>query len=233
MPSSQTAYDLIKGSLRLIGAIAPGETPRAPEANDGLDTLNDLLESWSTESLTVWGSANETFATVGGQAVYTIGPGGNWNTSRPVRIHDGYIDVSGTSFPVQQWGKNDYDLIAVKQTQSDVVERFLYVNDSPLGRVTLYPIPQSALQITFPIDRVLTQVPALATTLIYPPGYYIAMKHALAIMLAPDYGRIVAQEVKDVATIAKANISRANKPKRYARFDSMLQDGPELWQRGY
>lgn len=235
MPSSKTAYDLIKGSMRLIGAIAPGETPTAMEANDGLDTLNDLLEAWSTENLSVWGSANDTFATVAGQAVYTIGPGGNWNGDRPVRIRDGYCTYQGADFPLLQWGQDDYNAVILKTLRQDIVERFLYVNDNPLGLITLYPVPSGVVNVTFPIDRVLTQVPTLATVLVYPPGYYIAMKHALAIMLAPDYGRIVSQEVKDVATITKADISRANKPKRYAKFDTMLLDDERTatWQRGY
>lgn len=235
MPSPQTAYDLIKGAMRLIGAIAPSETPTADEASDALATLNDLIETMSTEKLSVWGAATETFNTAAGQAVYTIGPGGNWNTTRPIFIEDdGYCVVNGTSFPVKQWSQADYDGIALKTQQQDIVERFLYVNDNPLGLITLFPVPRGIVPITLNTGRVLTAVPTLATSLVYPPGYMLYMKHALAILLAPDYGRIVSDEVIGVYKSARANVKRANRPKRYAQFDSALKsDGPAIWQRGY
>ena len=50
--------------MRLIGTIATGETPTADETADGLLVLNDMLENWSTETLSVWGSSNQTFNTV-------------------------------------------------------------------------------------------------------------------------------------------------------------------------
>ena len=39
-----TVRDIIRRSMLLIGAIAVGETPTDEEAQDGLQTLNDMLE---------------------------------------------------------------------------------------------------------------------------------------------------------------------------------------------
>jgi hypothetical protein len=237
MPSGKTSLDLIKSSMRLVGIISENETPKSQEANDGLDVLNDMLESWSTESLSVWGSAVETFNTVGGQAAYTIGPAGNWNTARPVRIGDvAYCTLNGVDYDVFEWSQDDYDSVTLKTQQQPIVERFLYVNDNPLGIVTLYPTPSQAIPITFDTDRVLTQVPTLATVLVYPPGYYIAMRYTLAILLAAEYGAPVDPSVTSIAISSKANIKRANKKKTFARFDAGLTtggDGTSSWQRGY
>lgn len=234
MPSPSTAYDLIKGAMRLIGAIAPGETPTAEEANDGLNALNDLLENWSTENLSVYGSSNQTFNTVGGQAVYTIGPAGNWNTNRPIDIDDAYCTVNGVDFQVGKWGQEEYNSVGLKTYQQVPVERFMYVNENPLGLVTLFPVPSQAIPITLTMNRILTSVPTLATSIVYPPGYMLAIKHALAILLAPDFGRVVTTEVLEVAKNSKADIKRANKTRRVATFDSaLLPDGPAIWQRGY
>lgn len=41
------AQDLIAGALRLIGAIATGETPSAAELQDGRGTLNGIVQSWN------------------------------------------------------------------------------------------------------------------------------------------------------------------------------------------
>jgi hypothetical protein len=95
MPSGITAGELIKSSLRLIGAIGTSEVPTADEFTDALNALNDLLETWSTQNLAVYGSADVTFNTVAGTATYTIGPTGAWVTDRPVRINDAPICTFG------------------------------------------------------------------------------------------------------------------------------------------
>jgi hypothetical protein len=46
-----TARDLITMSLRSIGVLHSGETPSAEEANDGLVTLNQMLNSWLYEGI--------------------------------------------------------------------------------------------------------------------------------------------------------------------------------------
>lgn len=46
-----TARDLITMSLRSIGVLHSGETPSAEEANDGLATLNQMLNSWLYEGI--------------------------------------------------------------------------------------------------------------------------------------------------------------------------------------
>jgi hypothetical protein len=238
MPSGNTALDLIQSSMRLAGIIATGETPKANEVNDALAVLNDMIETWSTESLSVWGSASSTFTTVPGQSSYTIGPGGNWASNpRPVRIDDtAYCTVNGVDYPVLEWGQDDYAGVVIKTQQQQIIERFLYVNDNPLANIILYPVPSSVITVTFFTDRVLTQIPTLPTVLIYPPGYYIAMRYTLAILLAAEYGAPVDASVTSIAISSKANIKRANKRKQFAKFDSGLTSdggGASSWQRGY
>lgn len=238
MPSGNTSLDLITSAMRLVGIIATTETPKADEANDALNVLNDMIETWSTESLTVWGSAPSVFTTIPGKTSYTIGPGGDWvQTVRPVRIDDtAYCTLNGVDYPVLAWGQDDYADVTIKTQQQPIVERFWYTNDNPLGIVTLYPIPSQAIQVTLFTDRVLNQVPNLATTLIYPPGYWIAMRYTLAILLAAEYGAPVTDSITATAVSAKANIKRANKSKQFAKFDSALTSdggGASSWQRGY
>lgn len=70
-----TALDLITGALRRINSYSPGETLAATDSQDALDTLNDLLDSMSTEHDAVFGSDENVVTFVGGQYVYTIGQG--------------------------------------------------------------------------------------------------------------------------------------------------------------
>lgn len=234
MPSPTTAGALVKSSLLLIGAIAPGETPTADEFTDGLSSLNDLLEILSLQNLAVYGSALETFPTVAGQALYTIGPAGNWNTTRPVRISGSAIcTFNGVDFPVDQIGQNEYDLIGLKTQQQPIVEKLLYVNANPLGLITLWPVPSQIVNIGINTDRVLSAVADTSTAMVFPPGYMLMMRYMLAVLCAPDYGKAVPPEIAGVATSSLAAVKRANKVKRVMSFDGALVDsGPAIWQTG-
>lgn len=234
MPSPTTAGVLVRSSLRLIGAIATGETPTADEMNDGLSSLNDLIENLSTQNLAMYGSALETFPTVASQAVYTIGPGGNWNTNRPVRISgDAICTFNGVDFPVEIIGQNQYDAIALKTQLQPIVEQLLYVNTNPLGIITLWPVPSGIVNIGINTDRILTNVTDVNTAMIFPPGYLLMMKHQLGILLAPDYGITISPEIGGVATSSLAAVKRANKLKRRSVLDPALIDSdPVIWQTG-
>jgi hypothetical protein len=68
-----TANDLITGSLRFINQYAPGESLSSADAEDALETLNDLLESWSTDQASVYASVENVLQYVPGQYQYTVG----------------------------------------------------------------------------------------------------------------------------------------------------------------
>lgn len=231
---SITAGTLVTRSLRLVGAIATGEIPTSAEMNDGLDSLNDLLENWSTQNLAMFGSAVQTFPTVAGQATYTIGAGGNWNTTRPIRISDApTCTFNGVDFPITLIGPDEYAMIGLKTQQQPIIEKLLYVNSNPLGLITLWPVPSGIVNITINADRVLTAVTDSNTAMLFPPGYLLAMRYNLGILLAPDYGRTITPEVAGVAGTSFAAIKRANKVRRSMTFDGALVDsGPTIWQTG-
>lgn len=68
-----TAQDIVTGALRFINAYSPGEALDASDSSDALRTLNDLLESLSTDQAAVYASEEETFLFTPGQYRYTIG----------------------------------------------------------------------------------------------------------------------------------------------------------------
>jgi len=223
MPSPTTAGSLIRQALALSNAVGVDQTLTADELSDCLSVLNDIYEDLSNQNLALWSTANQMFNTVAGQATYTIGTGGNWNTVRPVRINEpGYCTYAGSDSPVYSMNQEEYNLIGLKTQQQPIVERFLYVNDYPLGSVTLYPVPSGIVQITLSIDNILTNIPTAATALTFPPGYAKLYKYMLGIELAPLFGKVVSQDVKSIATNTLANIKRVNNKSPIARFDATL-----------
>ena len=234
MPSGIIVSDLIRSSMRLIGAIGTGETPTADEVNDGLLVLNDMLENWSTETLSVWGSANETFNLVANQATYTVGPAGNWNTQRPQGIDDAYTTFSGVDFPIEQISQEQYNGISIKNMGQPIVERMLYVSDFPLGLVTVWPVPTQSTPITITSARLLTYPVTAATSLTGPPGFLKALRYCLAVEFAPEFGVEASNTVIQVAADAKGDYKRANIPLAVSSYDDALTvPQVALYQRGY
>ena len=234
MPTGIVVSDLIKSSMRLIGAIATGETPTAEEANDGLLVLNDMLENWSTETLSVWGTRNVSFNTVPGQAQYTIGPGGTFNGVRPIDIDDAYCTFSGVDFPIQIIGQEQYNQINLKTMQQPIVERMLYVNEFPLGVIIVWPVPAQVVPLVLTARDNLQGPVTLTSTLTGPPGFVKALRYCLAVEFAPEFGVEASATVVQVAMDAKADYKRTNLPAMEAQYDPALTT-PQvaLYQRGY
>lgn len=222
MPSGIIVADLIRSSLRLIGAIATGETPSAEEASDGLLVLNDLLDNWSTEPLSVWGSSNQTFSLVPGKAVYTIGPTGDFNTTRPISIDAAYCTFGGVDFPMQVVGQIQYNGIRLKGMGMPLVERLMYVNEDPLGVITVWPVPTDTVPMTLTMGRVLSGNVALGDTLSGPPGFLKAVRYNLAVEMAPEFGVEASPTVMAIAADAKGDYKRANIPAMVSGYDTAL-----------
>lgn len=240
MPSPTTALQIITDSLMLSRAVGVDQTLTALEVSDSLRAFNDVVENWSTQQLAVYGQANQTFNTVANTATYTIGTGGTWSTTRPVRI--GPIAYSSlpvgsstpTTYPCVSITQEEYNLIGSKAQTQEYPEFFLYVNSYPLGSVTLWPVPSQVTPVTFTIDRILTQLTTAGASISFPPGYVEAFKYTLAVKLAPLFGKAVDPDVKAEAIRTLADIKRANKVTPVMQFDSALRPraGYVDW-RGY
>jgi hypothetical protein len=228
MPSPTTALQIIEDALGLTNAVGVDQTLTADEVSDSLRVFNDLLEVFSLNNLAVYGQADQTFNTVAGTDVYTIGVGGTWNTVRPVRINDpAYSVVNGTSFPLVSITQAEYAGISNKAQTQGYPDYYFYVNDYPLGIITLWPVPSAIVPLTFNIDRVLTAVTDAAATLSYPPGYAQAFKYKLAIMLAPTFGKKISNypDVQLIANQTFGDICRVNQIKMPLQLDPSLGGG--------
>lgn len=234
MASGIIVLDLIKAAMRQAGILATGETPSADMAQDALLVVNDLLENWSTERLSVWGAANETFNTVAGQATYTVGQGANFNTTRPVSIDGAYVNFSGVDFPLTSITQQEYNDISLKTMRQPIAERFLYVNDFPNGLLTIWPVPTAAVPITLTTARILASNVTLTTALTGPPGFTKAFRLCLAVELCPEFGQTASTELVQVMADARSDYKNSNRVDVVAYHDpAVVGLGFVHWQMGY
>lgn len=234
MPSPILVSAIIAAAMRKLGAIATNENPTAAELADGLTSFNDVLETLSTEGLSVWETAVDTFNLTVNQPSYTIGPGGNFNTTRPVAITNAYCTLTGVDFPVQIDPYSVYQDIPVKNIGGGPVSRMSYVNDTPLGLIYVFPVPSVAMTLSLDIQTILTAAANVATSVSYPPGYARMLQYQLMAELAPDLGRELTPTQIALMTSTKAAVKRSNRSLPLSSFDPALTgDGVSIWQRGY
>ena len=206
-----TALELIKGSLRKIGVVAYGESLPSEELKDALASLNALIGSWNTQNLMVNGVSIDEFSLVAGQASYTMGSGGNFDTTAPIEIDSIYLKYdAGTEIPIEiidnkRWGG------IVDKTSSSSTPIYAYIDIShPLRKIYFYPVPSAVRTVIFHNYRQISQVTNAYADLGLKSGFDRAIIYNLAIELAPEYGKVISGEVASVASESLANIKRAN-----------------------
>lgn len=196
--------------MRMIGAIDPLETITTDEAAHGLRKLNELLESWSGETLAVYQILQEGFATVAGTGSYTIGSGATWNTARPLRIESAFLrDSSSNDTPLDVLNREEYDAIPLKTTQYRPEHLFYYPTVAN-GVVYLIGVPDAVYTVYLNSLKALQSFAALTTTVVLPPGYLRAIKSNLALELAPGYAKTPSALLVSIAVQSKAAIKRIN-----------------------
>lgn len=208
-----TVRDLIKGSLRLIGATDPGENLSPEEAADGLVTLNELLESLSIDGLLVHEYKREKFDLVASQSSYTYGTGGNFNSARPVKIEMCQLEVQGASpyeLPVEILNDQQWAAITHKTFTSEYPDKVFIAGTFPLETVYTYPVPTAAHKLVFYVVKPLTAYTSVSDSVSLPPGYYRLLRYNLALALAPEYGKEPSQVVFAQAQEAKEDVRRMN-----------------------
>lgn len=220
-----TAIDLITSSMRLIGVLASGETPTADEATNALAVLNDMLNAWATSNLMSYQNVNNAFNLVGGTQSYTIGPGGVFNTDRPLNIEGAFVTYSGVDMPLRILTTEEWNAIPLKSYSSPIPQAVYLDTPYPLATVWIWPIPSAAIPLTLLVNLQFAAIASLAATLSYPPGYNKALRYALAVELAPEYGVQPSPLVVNIATETIGEIKTANRQLPVPRFDSSLVGG--------
>lgn len=206
-----TAQNLVDRALRLIGAIASGESPTTAESNDGLTALNAMISSWQTEKLYVYAFLDTAFSLVASDGSYTVGPAGNFVlTPRPTKIERCFVRVSDEDYPVELLTSEQWFAITDKTSTAEYPNRAYYEPTLTTGTLLVYPVPTNTDSLHIVTWTTLSELATLATTVTLPQGYERALAFNLAIEIAPEYGMAVSNEVKVVAQESKALIKRAN-----------------------
>jgi hypothetical protein len=210
-----SAGDIINGSLRLLGVLAEGEVPSAETSQDALRAMDQMIDSWNTERLSVFSTQDQVFTWPAGAISRTLGPSGDFVGNRPVLLDDATYFVqpgTGVSYGIKFINQQQYDGIAVK-TVTSTFPQVIFVNMTyPDIEMFVYPRPTADLTWHFISVEELTQPATLDTNLTFPPGYLRAFRYNLACELAPEFGVEPSPQVQRLAMTSKRNLKRINNP---------------------
>lgn len=192
---SVTPYDLIKAAMKDAAILGIGEELSAPEAADGLEKLQRLIDTLNAMREMIFSVSFQQFNLQANHSPHTIGPSGDFNVPlRPVRIQSAsFILNSGTNNPVDTpikvrgdrwWADNP-----LKSMQSSIVTDLYYSPDQPLGNCYFWPICNIANPVRLQIWLNLTQAIDLQTPIGFVQGYWELIVSSLAIALCPMFGR--------------------------------------------
>jgi hypothetical protein len=135
-----TASELIHSSMRLIGAIASGETLETNELNDALVSLNQMLASWSTERVTVYEIRRDSFPLTGVQS-YTMGPAGVFSAARPTQIVAARASIGNYGRGLKIVDVNRWTEILERGGAVNLPMKAFVDYAFPLATVYLWPVP--------------------------------------------------------------------------------------------
>jgi len=217
-----TARDVIRGAMRLLGAIASGETPSADEQSDALDAFNQMLGSWSNEGLLIQSKVRETFILIPGQASYTIGDTGDFVTTRPVAIDAAAILNTGTTnfeTQIEVITFEQFQNITTKDLSTSIPQKLYASGTAPNETITLWPVPSVAKTLVLYSQKPFATITNLSTTLDYQPGIIRAMRFNLAMELASEFGKSASPEIVAIATESKEYIKRQNIKPQFMETD--------------
>ena len=232
-----TALDVITAALLRINAIAPGENPTAAEGATGLATLHDMLDAWMIERLMLWAIQRLVFPLTAGKQSYTVGPGGDFNIPRPVKIDRmGILSFANSAqpmeLPIVYLTVADWNRVPVKNIQSSLPVEVWDDGDFPLRTMNFWAIPNGAIPVSavLYVWAQLQQFVDLSTDYQFPPGYTECLKYNLAYRLSAEFGGFMPPILPGLALEAKARIKALNTPLLDLRCDdALVGTGRRMW----
>jgi hypothetical protein len=218
--ATYSAGDQINRALRLLGVLAEGETSSASVMQDSLMAMNQMIDSWNTERLSVFSTIDQIVNWPVGSINATLGPSGslvrlNGTAVRPILVDDATYfrdPQTNVSYGIKLINQQQYNGIAVK-TVTSTYPQVMFVNMTyPDIDIFIYPKPTRLLEFHFISVQELAEPATLATTLAFPPGYLRAFTYNLAMEIAPEFGVEPSPQVQRIAMTSKRNLKRINNP---------------------
>ena len=205
-----TGKTILKGALRVLNVKASVDSLSSEELNDGKESLNQLIESWSNEKLMQPALVEITHTLTASDGQYSIGSGGDIDTTRPLHIESAVLRKDNHDYRMDMMESREWSSLFRKTTVTPIPRKIYYRESYPLGEINLYPVPTEANILVMQVWTQITAISNMDTTLTLPPGYERALKYNLAMDIAPEDGKQATQDIARIASTSKKGIKNSN-----------------------
>jgi hypothetical protein len=227
--SGSTARDIIQDALEMLRVYAPGEEFSPPDGARGLSVLNDMVDSWSNESLACFAWLTQTFTLIPNKYQYTVGgAGADIAGPRPLRVSDApgaayLLDQNQNRYLMDVLDQLKWNTVTTAVANSDLPNVLFYDPQLPLGIINIWPTPTVGYTCSFLSYEQLTDFSTYDTTVGFPPGYKLAFTANLAVALKPYFKDAQLDPIVEMrARESKGTIKRNNMRTQISVFDSEL-----------
>lgn len=209
-----TVLDILNQAALLCSMRASGEIMDAALGQDLLIVLNQLIDSWNIESLMIYQIDRQVFPLQHHVQTYSVGPGGDYNMVRPVRLDDvNWLDDSQfypLELPLHAMSEDEYHNLAVRSVPSVMPTQFYYDQAYPLATLFFWPLPTVTRKVVLfawhPWDR----NNVLTTQIAMPPGYERMLVSNLAVEFSQQPGARLSPQTLQIAQESKAMVQSQN-----------------------
>lgn len=202
-----TGLQIVTKAMQKGGILTKNQVPDADEANDAIDAINDMLDSWALDSMMCYARTWELFTLQGGKGQYTIGPGQDFNTPEPIHLAGSFIRNVTYDEKCPIVDDNIYNEQITYKAAPGLPKMLNFDNGFPVGIIRLWPVPSAAYQLFLLSEKLLTEL-SLSATLSFPPGWERAIIFNGAIEICSDYDQEPPQVTVAVAKMSKAAIQK-------------------------
>ena len=229
-----SAANIIYGALRLLTVLRPGMKASPEAMEDGLVALNQLLEMWSLQRLTIHAFPRSLYTLTAGKTSYSIGeddPPADYDELRPIRIERaGYITALATD-------ETPIDVLSLEDWTAG--RDGVYFDAAvPTATLQIRPAPKDGDQLALYTWKRLESFSALDDTHLLPPGYALALRYNLADEMAPDFifgakiPNVLLDKIERKAVQYKAHIKSFNAAPAFILKcdDALLFDSRVGWR---
>jgi len=182
----QSAIEIIKDALILIGGLEDDETPTASQAQYALRMLNRMVKAWSVKGLKAWQWRDDVLGLIQGQSQYDLGPTGDLDINRPLQISNvrRVVDDCEVEIPIKS--RQEYMSMPDKATLGKPI--FVYF-DAQLesAKLFVWPTPDANDLLYLSYKSYLEDIDSLANTTSFPAEWLEAIVYNLALRLMPMY----------------------------------------------
>jgi len=202
---TRSATDFIKSALRLVGALRSGLNLTGDELNDCKTVLNDMLDAFSAERMSIPAVTIQTLdqnqvtlTLAANKASYKLG---NVNgtedflLNRPSRIERVSVLYAASQqtpveLPMEMLDDVKWQGVTNKSTPSLLPQVcFVDASNAVFPDMVLYfwPVPTQANPVILYLWTVLQLFPNLQTQFLFPPAYAEMLRFNLAVRLAAEF----------------------------------------------